>query len=897
MNADAQVPETLIRVLLLEDNPDDARLIRRALAGSAARHLRLARVEERLAAVLAAAPLAQVDVILTDLDLPDSSGLETVSALRRAAPLVPIVVLTGQADEALGVAALREGAQDYLVKDHAAPALLARTLRHAVERKRLHMELAATRDELEERVRARTAELEQANRALAQTEERYRRLIETSPVATIVHQQGSIAFANSAALELFGAAEPRELLGRRMLELTDPAFHAVVRERMRRTLEERVPAAPMEQRYLRLDGTPVEVEVRAAPFELGGESASLVVVRDISERKAQERRIARLNRIQVMLSAINAAIVRIRDRQGVLEEACRIAVELGGLSMAWIATREAGGEAFRLVAKAGFEAEGLADMRLTTRADAPAAQGVAGPAIRELRTMVDNDITARPDVGYFRAKAIDRGFRSSIALPLVVEEKVAGVFVMYAEVPGFFTAGEIKLFEEIASDVAFALDYIAKAERADYLAYYDPLTGLPNRTLFHDHLGQQLRTRGAEQAVVAVLMLNLERFRSINETLGRKAGDKLLRKVAARLKQAMEGRELPARIGADSFALVMRGASQAADLARAVETLVEACFATPFEINEDELRISARVGIALFPSDGRDAEHLFRNAEAALAKAKSGGERIEFYAPEINARVAEALALENKLRRALERDELVLHYQPKYSAAQGTVTGVEALMRWQDPREGLVPPGRFIPLLEETGLILDAGRWALRRALADRRSWAAKGLRAPRVAVNVSPLQLQRRDFVAEVRAAIEAAGADGQSLELEITESQVMRELEANMEKLRALRAMGVEIAVDDFGTGYSSLSYIARLPVSSLKIDRSFIVQMTGGPDGLAIVSTIIGLAHSLGHRVVAEGVESDEQARLLRLMRCDEMQGYLFCRPVPAEAIEALLAAAAG
>jgi diguanylate cyclase (GGDEF)-like protein/PAS domain S-box-containing protein len=891
VHAAAQGGAGAVRVLLVEDNADDALFVRRAFAPLRQRGLELAGVAPRLADALAALARGEVDVVLADLGLPDSTGPDTVSGLVRAAPDTPVVVLTGQPDEALELAVLRCGAQDYLVKGELDPALLARTLRHAIERKRLLIALDRARADLEERVRSRTAELEQANRRLREAEERYRSLVETSPDAIWVRDGERIVFVNRAALALYGARTPAEMVGRPIYDFIAPEFHETVRERVRRLAVPGATVPPQEQVHVRLDGARMQVESRAIAFESGGDRLALVVIRDISERKAQEARIACLHRIHVMLSAINSAIVRIRDRDELLREACRVAVEHGGSPMAWIAVRGEDGE-YRLAARAGFDVGLPVGARLETAERSPGAQGVAGRAIRERRTVVENDMAQQPDVGYHRAEALARGLRSTVALPLVVEDRIEGVFVLYGEAPGSFTEEEVTLLEELAADISFALDYSAKAARADYLAYYDPLTGLPNRTLFYDHLGQHLRTRGSEQAMVALVLLDLERFRGVNETLGRKAGDKLLRKVAARLRAAMQSHELPTRVGANTFALVLRGAAHAGELARAVEGLLRTCFDPPFEVNEQELRIAARAGIALFPGDGRDAEQLFRNAEAALAKAKAGAERVGFYAPEMSARAAEALLLETRLRRALERGELVLHYQPRVSLATGRITGYEALLRWQAPGEGLVPPARFIPLLEETGLILEAGRQVLARALGERRAWRARGLALPRVAVNVSPIQLARRDFVREVRAAIEAAGASARDLELEITEDQVMRELEATIGKLRELREMDVEIAVDDFGTGYSSLNYIARLPVTTLKVDRSFIVAMTQGEGGRAIVATIVNLARSLGLRTVAEGVETGEQAALLRALGADDMQGYLFSPPLAPEEFEALL-----
>ena len=353
-----------------------------------------------------------------------------------------------------------------------------------------------------------------------------------------------------------------------------------------------------------------------------------------------------------------------------------------------------------------------------------------------------------------------------------------------------------------------------------------------------------------------------------------------------------------ARVGADHFALVLPELKQEGDAARLLEKTMQAFLEHPFRLNDAVFRIAAKVGVALFPDDGADADTLFKNAEAALKKAKASGERYLFYTQKMTEAVAGKLTLENQLRQALDNEEFVLHYQPKVNLASGKLTSAEALIRWNDPRTGLVPPGRFIPILEETGLIHDVGRWALRKAIEDYLRWRAAGLAAVRIAVNVSPLQLRNRGFIAEIEAGHRhrrACGAAG--LELEITESVIMEDVKHSIASLQAIRAMGVSIAIDDFGTGFSSLSYLAKLPVDTLKIDRSFVNDMTATPEGLALVSTIISLAHSLKLNVVAEGVETEEQSRLLRLLNCDEMQGYLFSKPVSGEIFEARFLAPRG
>ncbi|MGB5079992.1 MAG: bifunctional diguanylate cyclase/phosphodiesterase, partial [Burkholderiales bacterium] len=388
---------------------------------------------------------------------------------------------------------------------------------------------------------------------------------------------------------------------------------------------------------------------------------------------------------------------------------------------------------------------------------------------------------------------------------------------------------------------------------------------------------------------LALFLFDLERFKNINDSLGRPAGDALLKQVAEWLTRNLGDASLFARIDADHFAIVLPEVRQGGDVARLLEKTAAAFLEHPFRLNDAVFRIAAKVGAALFPDDGADADTLFRNAEAALKKAKARGDRYLFYTQAMTEAVAGTLTLENQLRQALDKEEFVLHYQPAVSLASGKLTGAEALIRWNDPRTGLVPPGRFIPVLEETGLIYEAGRWALRKAIEDYLRWRNAGLPAVRIAVNVSPLQLRNRGFVEEIRQVVSVDAHAPAGLELEITESLIMEDIKHNIASLKAIRALGVTIAIDDFGTGFSSLSYLARLPVDTLKIDRSFVVDMTAAPEGLALVSTIITLAHSLKLKVVAEGVETEEQSRLLRLLDCDEMQGFLFGKPVPGEIFE--------
>jgi diguanylate cyclase (GGDEF)-like protein len=548
------------------------------------------------------------------------------------------------------------------------------------------------------------------------------------------------------------------------------------------------------------------------------------------------------------------------------------------------------------VASAGAEPEFLTLIkdRFSLREDVPGGDTLTSRAIRGKKAIVANDILSDPRV-LFAKERTDRGIHSMAVLPLLVADDAVGVLALYADEPGFFDAEEMKLLGELAGDIAFALEHIGKSEQIEYLGYYDELTGLANRRLFLERVAQNMLTAARNGHKLALALLDLERFKNINDSLGRVGGDALLKQVAELMTLNEGDANLVARVGADHFAVVMPQIKEEKEVARHIQKSGEIFRDHEFHFNDAVFRLGARVGVALFPDDGSDADTLLRHAEAALKKAKAGGERSLFYTQAMTEKAAGTLTLENQLRQALDREEFVLHYQPKVNLESGKVTGVEALIRWNDPRTGLVPPGHFIPILEETGMIYDVGRWALRKALDDYLRWRNAGLAPVRIAVNVSPLQLRNHGFLTDIEqvTGIDAAAAAG--LELEITESVIMEDVKHNIASLKAIREMGIAIAIDDFGTGFSSLAYLSRLPVHTLKIDRSFVMGMTDGPQGLALISTIINLAHSLKLKVVAEGVETEEQSRLLRLLRCEEMQGYLFSKPVPGDVFEANFLAA--
>jgi diguanylate cyclase (GGDEF)-like protein/PAS domain S-box-containing protein len=430
-------------------------------------------------------------------------------------------------------------------------------------------------------------------------------------------------------------------------------------------------------------------------------------------------------------------------------------------------------------------------------------------------------------------------------------------------------------------------------ERLNYLANFDPLTDLPNRTLLYDRLSQAMTRAFWHKRSVAVLFLDLDRFKNINDTLGHVFGDLLLKAVAERLAQCVREGDTVARLGGDEFVLILDDLAQPGDTLLVAQKILMA-FSSPFNLEGRELYITTSIGITVYPDDGKDYETLLKNADIAMYRAKEQGRNnYQLYSPALNAKVSERLAMENGLRRALERGEFLLHYQPIVDLATRSVIAVEALIRWKRAEGEVISPAEFIPLAEETGLIIPIGEWVLRTACAQNKAWQSAGLPLIRVAVNLSARQFQRQDLAETIVHTLGQIGLDPKYLELELTESIIMKSAETTVAMLRRLNALGIGISVDDFGTGYSSLSYLKRFPVTTLKIDSTFVRDITTDPDDRAIVHAIITLAHSLKLKVVAEAVETEEQLQFLRSLRCDQMQGYLFCKPLAAEEMTQLLA----
>jgi diguanylate cyclase (GGDEF)-like protein/PAS domain S-box-containing protein len=430
-------------------------------------------------------------------------------------------------------------------------------------------------------------------------------------------------------------------------------------------------------------------------------------------------------------------------------------------------------------------------------------------------------------------------------------------------------------------------------EQIRHLAQHDALTELPNRMLLHDRIGQAIAQAQRTRGVLALLFIDLDRFKTVNDSLGHPVGDRLLKTVAERLGACTRGSDTIARIGGDEFVVLLSGLDQPED-ARYVAQKVLDALAEPVTVTGHELKVTPSIGICAYPHDGEDAETLMRNADTAMYHAKQmGRNNYQFFTQAMNDAAQERLLLENDLRHAVERGEFLVHFQPMLSVKTGAILGLEALVRWRHPTRGQVQPSEFVTAAEETGLIGPIGEWVLTRACTQVREWHNAGYPQLRVAVNCSAQQFQREGFVETVRRILRETGLPARCLELEITESVIIQHSQEVMGRFQALEDMGVRISIDDFGIGYSSLSYLKRIAVHQLKIDQSFVRDIHSDPDDAAIVSAIIAIAHSLGLEVVAEGVETAEQLAFLRSLGCDAAQGYYFSRPVPPEELAQLLA----
>jgi len=623
--------------------------------------------------------------------------------------------------------------------------------------------------------------------------------------------------------------------------------------------------------------------------------------RETDRRLAEEQK-ERLTRMFAALSAANEAILRARTRQELCELVCEAAV-MGDTSLSdhiWLL--EPGGATLRAVAAGGIGKDTSVGLLSQLSSPGEESQSLGEIAFKSGRPAISNDYMADPRLTRFRERLQSLGIRSAAAIPLIKGGVAFGLLLVQSTHAGAFTPELVNLIQRLADNVSFALanfDHADEKARADqrieYLATHDSLTGLPNRVTFNQLLHFAILAARRHDRRFAVLFIDLDRFKIINDSLGHEAGDALLVEIATRLRSCVRACDVVARLGGDEFVVILEQTAATDDIARIAENLL-AVLSQPLQLSGHECHTTASIGIAMYPADGTDEQTLTKNADIAMYLAKEDGKNgFRFFTGEVKTRSIEGLALESALRRALERNQLALHYQPKVDMASGEITGVEALLRWTHPELGAVPPAQFIPLAEEIGLIVPIGRWVLNEACAQNMAWQRRGLRRVTMAVNLSPRQFADERLLRDIDDALAASGMPATLLQLEVTESMVMRNVSRAARMLEAIRSRGIGLAIDDFGTGYSSMSLMKHFPIDTIKIDRSFVRDLARDSEDQAIAQAIISMGKALGMTVVAEGVETIEQETFLREHACDESQGFLFSKAVPPRQLAELLRAA--
>jgi len=606
-----------------------------------------------------------------------------------------------------------------------------------------------------------------------------------------------------------------------------------------------------------------------------------------------------LNRTLRIMTRCHDAMIRSASEQELVDNVCERLVEDGNYALAWIgfgahddATTD------KPVAYAGID-NGDVDFLGLSWTDTKRGGLSSGYAIRAGRPVVAGPIDSDPQFALWRDEVRQRGFASAIALPLHIRGNVLGNLSIYSHVPDAFDDEEVRLLQELADDVAYGItslrDAAARAQAERELAYnanYDAVTKLPNRNLFRDRLRQAIAYATRNKRQVATLVLSLDRFEAIREAFGDDACNRVLRAIGERLGAGLRASDTVAYLTGNAFAITIGDLGQADDLTGVACKLMLAV-SQPVSVGEQEVFVTASIGISFSSRNDTGVDTLLRDATSAAHCAQAeGGDSFRFYVPMMNERAAARLALEADLRRGLRAGELVLHYQPKVSLANGELSGAEALLRWQHPSLGMIMPSDFIPQAEASGVILPIGEWLIDAVCHQLRRWHDAGVAVLSVAVNVSAKQFRQKNLVDILRQALTTHQINPALIEIEITESALMDKVEAAAGMLRELKTTGVKLTLDDFGTGYSSLSYLQQFPVDRVKIDRAFVRHVTVDPGDAAICRSIIDLAHALQLRVVGEGAETEGQVKFLHRYRCDDVQGYYFSRPLPAADYEAML-----
>jgi diguanylate cyclase (GGDEF)-like protein/PAS domain S-box-containing protein len=822
--------DTVLHILMLEDVAEDAELIEHELQKGGLTFT-IKRVHSRESFQKALKDFAPA-LILADYKLPGFDGLSALAIAQKECPDIPFTFVSGTIGEELAIEALKKGATDYVYKDRLSK--LVPAVERALQEAKEH------------------AERKLAEKALRESEERYRTLVENLPQKIFLKDRNSVYISCNENYAQDLKIKPEEIKGK-----TDYDFYPKEIADNYRADDQRIMGLgnieDIEEKYIPNDHE-VWVHTVKTPVkdEEGNVTSLLGIFWDITERKNAEDMIrtseAQLSNAMRIANAGHWEYDVASDTFTFNDNFYKIfrttAEEVGGykMSSAEYARRFCHPDDMHMV-----------------REETQAAIETTDPYYS--RQLEHRILYADGEVGYITVRFF------------IVKDSQGRTVKTYG----------------VNQDIT---EHKKMEQRIEYLAYYDALTGLPNRSLFIDRLKQGIERAEPTSKIVAVAITDIDRFRSVNDIYGTAVGDKVLKDIAERLSNAIRKGDTVARLGNDEFGIALLDIANINDIVPVLEKIMKE-ISSPLNIMGDEIIITFSYGISVYPHDNKDPLELMKFAGLALDKAKKDvGRNYQFYTEDLNIRASEFISMEKKLYNAIKNEDFLLYYQPYYDINTQKMVGMEALIRWQSEDMGLVSPGKFIPVLEETGMIIEAGEWILKTATRQVKEWQDKGYPVVPVSVNLSLIQFRQKNIAEMVKKVMGECGFYPSLLTLEITESAFMQDIEFTRFVLEKLKDIGVSVSIDDFGTGYSSLSYLKRFPIDNLKIDISFIREMVKDPDSASIVMAIINMAHTLNLKTIAEGIETEEQWKFLRLLRCDIGQGFYLSKPLPAEEVEKLL-----
>ena len=722
--------------------------------------------------------------------------------------------------------------------------------------------------------------LKQDFRQIRDSEQRHRELFEANPHPMWVYDLETLNFleVNEAAIYQYGYSR-EEFMGMTIKDIRPSEDVVRLLDNVTKVTEGLNDTGSV-WRHRTKGGRLLDVEIMSHFLLFQGRRAELVLAHDVTEQKRAKRLLKDNARQQLLVARLGQLALSVDGVDKVIESASEATAEGLGTTFSRIALFDPQRSAFVMTAGLGWGA-GWVGRELVDQAEVARALAV----VRTSEPLTADDVMN--DVRFAESDLIkSHHIASGVDILIGQTDKPLGVLGAYSDSPRSFSEQDVRFLQGIANTLAAVIERHQSHEQLNYMAVHDAVTDLPNRLLMTDRLDVALHHAERSSLKVALLLVDLDRFKNVNDVFGHTLGDRLLHEVGQRLSHCVRADDTVSRQSGDEFIVVLPEIEEEQDAARIAEKIIRAV-SRPFTIDGQEIILGVSVGVVCFPDNGEDSETLLRNADAAMHVAQGlGRNRYQFYSPAMNERALELIGLEGDLRFALEKDELFLVYQPQISLESGKIVGLEALVRWRHPARGLISPAQFIPIAEESGLIVDIGAWVLQAACRQHVSWVDAGLISGTIAVNVSAHQFRQPDFIDTVEETLTRCGLPPEYLELELTESVVMHGIEDALRKLEELDQIGIKLAIDDFGTGYSSLSYLKQFPLFRLKIDQSFTRVLPEDRQGGAIAKAIIQMGHTLGLEVIAEGIETFKQEQFLKALSCDSGQGYLFAKPLSAE-----------